>query len=122
MQKLRSGVVIHGDQTGRTLGFPTANFDASLAKDIERDGIYAATVKYAGKTFLGALYLGSRLTLGETKRVLEINLLDFDGDLYDQILEFSVEAFIRAPKNFDSVEELKKQLAEDVLAVRRALV
>lgn len=122
MKKWRSGEVQHGDQTGRTLGFPTANFAPTLARDIKKDGVYAATVIYDGKSYLGALYLGPRITLHETRRVLEIHLLDFTGNLYGQTLSFSIGKFIRPPRDFSSQEALQRQLADDVAAVRAAFV
>lgn len=118
----RTGSVIRGDQTGRTLGFPTANFDPSIVSDIEQEGVYAAAVLVSDTEYRGALYVGSRLTLGETKRVLEIHLLDFEGDLYDKDLCFSIGSFIRPPMNFGSEAALKEQLASDVLAVRRTAI
>lgn len=118
----RTGRVIRGDQTGRTLGFPTANFDPGIVSDIQQEGVYAATVLVSDTEYRGALYFGPRLTLGETKRVLEIHLLDFDGDLYGKELRFSIGSFIRPPMNFDSEATLKEQLASDVLAIRRLAV
>ena len=78
----RSGKVLRGDQTGRTLGFPTVNFNPELAGDIQQEGVYVATVLVDDASYAGALYFGPRLTLGETKSVLEIHLIDFNGDLY----------------------------------------
>lgn len=122
MKKWRAGKVIHGDKTGRTLGFPTANFEPKLASDIKQDGVYAAVVMVDDTLYRGALYLGPRLTLGETKRVLEINLLNFSANLYDKELRFFIGPFIRPPMNFSSEESLKKQLANDILAVRQASI
>lgn len=118
----RSGRVLSGDQTGRTLGFPTVNFDPELAHDVVEDGVYAAGVLVHETVYRGALYVGPRLTLGETKRVLEIHLLDFSGDLYDAELRFFVGPFIRPPVHFESDAALKKQLAADILAVRRTAI
>lgn len=120
--KWRSGIVEHGDQTGRTLGFPTVNFDTQLARDITQDGVYAATVVVNARTMLGALYVGPRLTLGETRRVLEIHLIDFDGDVYGKKLRFCIGRYIRPPLNFTSEAALKKQLANDIAAVRNTTV
>ena len=120
--KWRHGVVLHGDKTGRTLGFPTANFDPALVDDIEREGVYAANVLVDGRPYLGALYIGPRITLGETKRVLEIHLLDFDSELYDKELRFQIGQFIRPPMDFATIDALKAQLADDISSVRRALI
>lgn len=117
-----AGQVLHGDKTGRTLGFPTVNFDPALVDDIEQDGVYASSVLVNDSPYRGALYIGPRITLGETRRVLEIHLLNFDGELYDKELLFQIGQFIRPPMDFESVETLKAQLADDILAVRRALV
>lgn len=113
------GVVLRGDQVGRTLGFPTVNFDPLLLDANLAEGVYAAKVQIAEKQYLGALYFGPRLTLGETNRVLEIHLLDFEDNLYGKSLSFIIQQFVRPPRDFASVEELKDQLASDVLAVRR---
>lgn len=121
-EEWRTGTVLHGDKTGRTLGFPTANFDPALVDDIKQEGVYAANALIDDTPYLGALYIGPRITLGETKRVLEIHLLDFDGELYDEELQFHIGKFIRPPMDFDSVDALKAQLANDILSVRRTLV
>lgn len=118
----RRGKVLHGDQTGRTLGFPTANFEPGLANDITQEGVYAARVLVDTVQYQGALYIGPRITLGETQRVLEIHLLDFNDDLYDKDLQFQIGQFIRPPMDFDSVDALKAQLAHDVSSVRSATV
>lgn len=118
----RSGKVLHGDQTGRTLGFPTANFNPELAGDLEQVGVYAATVLVDDISYRGALYFGPRITLSETKNVLEIHLIDFSDDLYGKTLKFQVGAFIRPPMDFASADELKLQLASDIFAARSAAV
>lgn len=64
-----TGTVIRGDQVGRTLNFPTANLDPTLLAHIEKEGVYAAKVRLGSRNYRGALYLGPRITLGETKRV-----------------------------------------------------
>lgn len=117
-----TGKVQRGDKIGRTLGFPTANLDPTELDNISRDGVYAAQVAVAHAHYRGVLYLGPRLTLGETRRVLEIHLVDFSGDLYDQVISFTLGPYIRPPRNFDSTQALKDQLAEDVAAVRRAVI
>ena len=122
MKNWRKGTVMRGDQTGRTLGFPTVNFDPSLAHDIKKPGVYAADVVIHETHYRGALYYGPRLTLGEKRRVLEIHLLDFSGDIYGQIVQFRVGAFVRPPMDFTSEGALKDRLADDILAVRGATI
>lgn len=122
MKKWLSGTVIHGDQTGRTIGFPTVNFDPNLADAITQEGVYAADVRIDDKEYTGVLYLGPRLSLGETNRVLEIHILDFDNMIYGKTVSFTFGQFIRPPQNFASLDETKQRLADDIAAVRRALV
>ena len=112
------GVVISGSQLGRTLGFPTANLDTTVLAHVMQEGVYAANVRLDGQTYIGALYIGPRLVLDETKRVLEIFLLDFDGDLYGKSLSFQLGSFVRGPMDFDSFEALTAQLEADVAAIR----
>lgn len=113
-----SGAVLHGDRYGRKLGFPTANFDPRLLPETTREGVYSARVRYEGQDFLGALYYGPRITLGESKTVLEIHLIDFSGDLYEKSISFTVGRFVRSPMDFSSTDELIHQLKLDVAAVK----
>lgn len=113
-----TGTVQRGDQVGRTLGFPTANLDPVLLEHVKKEGVYAAEVRLGSQFYRGALYLGPRLTLGETKRVLEIHLLDFSGDIYGQDIHFCLGPFIRPSRDFPNIEELVKCLKADTDAVR----
>ncbi len=112
--------VIHGDKTGRTLGFPTANLDMRLMDTSTRHGVWAAEVKIGKKLYLGALYYGPRLVKGEHHIVLEIHILDFDGELYDEQIWFRLVQFVRGVLDFDDLEALKLQLQEDCSKVREA--
>ena len=64
-------------KSGRSIGFPTVNLDPRIIIDTYKEGIYASQVKYGGKIYLGALYLGPRLVKGEKNTILEIHILDF---------------------------------------------
>lgn len=114
------GIVISGSQLGRTLGFPTANLDPTLLDQVTHEGVYAANVRIDGQAYTGALYIGPRLILDETKRVLEIFVLDFDGDLYGKTVDFQLGTFVREPMDFDSFDALTVQLEADVAAIRAA--
>ena len=113
-----SNKVVRGDQYGRTLGFPTANLDAAVLSHVEKEGVYACQVRLGKQFYRGALYLGPRIVLRETKRVLEIHILDFDQEIYDETLSFQLGPFIRPPMDFDNTDELKAQFSRDVAAVR----
>lgn len=115
-----SGLVLHGDQTGRTINFPSLNLEPSLwpANLRTSPGVYAAKVRVGGNEYMGALYYGPRLVKGETHNVLEIHVLDFTADVYDQFVEFRVGAFVRPPMDFISLLALKEQLASDCKSVK----
>jgi len=114
-----SGKVVEGNKIGRNLGFPTANIEITDPhKLLLPEGIYAAKVG-AKKA---ALYLGTRPTLSPNgKRVIEVNILDFEGDLYDQNLSVEVIDFIRPDKKLDNLEELRKQIAADKSEIEKRL-
>lgn len=111
-----SNRVMRGDQYGRTLGFPTANLDAAVLLHVEKEGVYACRVRLGKQFYRGALYLGPRIVLRETKRVLEIHILDFDQEIYGETLSFQLGPFIRPPMDFDNKQALTYQLALDVKA------
>jgi riboflavin kinase/FMN adenylyltransferase len=113
---------MRGDQYGRTLGFPTANLDAAVLSHVEKEGVYACKVRLGKQFYRGALYLGPRIVLRETKRVLEIHILDFDQEIYGETLSFQLGPFIRPPMGFNTVDELKSQLNQDIEAARLASV
>lgn len=110
--------VIKGDQLGKKIGFPTVNLDPFVLDNSFKEGVYACSVEYEKKRYQGALYFGPRLVLGESNKVLEINILDFDKDIYDHTVNFKVGKYIRKPLNFSNSDELIMQLKKDVLAVR----
>ncbi|OGK27118.1 hypothetical protein A3D80_02780 [Candidatus Roizmanbacteria bacterium RIFCSPHIGHO2_02_FULL_40_13b] len=119
--KWYNGKVIHGEKMGRFLGFPTINiYTKNLSLDF-KTGIYAARVKVGEKQYAGSLFYGPRLIKKETENVLEIFLLDFEGDLYEKKIEFSPVKFIREVRDFSSLEELAKQMEEDVKKTREII-
>ncbi len=111
-----SGTVVAGNRIGRTIGFPTANIAISDPhKFILPQGIYAAQVKLPSQEIHPAmLYIGNRPTIeGDDHQVIEVNILDFDGDLYGQDLTVDVLDFIRPDKKLDGLEALKAQIEAD---------
>lgn len=120
-KKWHSGSVIHGHENGRKWHYPTINLaDIQPIVSIEA-GVYAAKVKVAEKTLAAMLYCGHRPTLNLTEPVVELHLLDFQGDLYGQQVEFVVLQRVRGEQKFASVEELVSQLRRDEAAVRELL-
>lgn len=109
-----SGMVIEGRKLGRELGFPTANIDLG---DLQtpREGVWAVEVEAFGK---GVANLGHRPTVRGSGRLLEVHLLDFNGDLYGKTIKVRFGEFLRAEKTFNTLDELKLQISRDVEAVR----
>jgi riboflavin kinase / FMN adenylyltransferase len=109
-----SGRVVKGDQIGRQIGYPTANIEIdSIHKLIPADGIYAVHVRHADMIYTGALYIGNRPTVGGTKKVVEVNIVNFTKEIYGESLTLEFHKFIRGDKKFDSLEALKQQIAID---------
>lgn len=118
-----SGEVVRGFHVGHELGFPTANLQVDAEKVMPRNGAYAVWATLAdGERRGGMLNIGTRPTIGngETTSV-EVNLLDYDGNLYDQRLTVEFVARLRDERRFDSRSELMSQLALDETAARELL-
>lgn len=112
------GKVVKGKQLGQQIGFPTANV-ATDGLQLPPDGVYAVRVRVGEKNFAGVANLGLRPTVEhDGHRMLEVNLLEFDGDLYGMELEVEFMRLIRGEKKFANVEELQAQIARDVASVR----
>ena len=108
-----AGEVRHGDKLGREIGYPTANVDlGSYLRPAY--GIYAVRVTLAdGRVVDGAANLGIRPSFDPPKELLEPYLFDFSGDLYGQVIEVALIAFLRPEAKFDSLDALKAQMAAD---------
>jgi riboflavin kinase/FMN adenylyltransferase len=116
-----SGVVVHGDKRGQTIGFPTANIEVSNLMCLPADGVYSGIVTLVdGTTYVCAINLGRRPTFFEhaDHSLLEAHLLDFEGDLYGERVAVAFEHFLRSERKFDGLESIKTQLRLDVAAAR----
>jgi riboflavin kinase/FMN adenylyltransferase len=117
-----TGRVVMGDKLGRLLGFPTANIEIDTAyKLIPADGIYAVTIEFGHQRFNGMLYIGNRPTVNGVKRNIEVNIFDFNKDIYGDSLTIFFHNLIRSDIKFNDLEELKKQLQLDKVAALRVL-
>jgi riboflavin kinase/FMN adenylyltransferase len=124
-----SGKVVVGDGRGRKLGFPTANLASEDgSKVVPANGVYAVTVRIDEKTapkFDGVMNIGVRPTLTDSaRRVPEVHLLDFDGDLYGHVLHVSFVERVRDEKKFRGPEELRQQIQQDIvdcIAIHRSV-
>ncbi len=119
-----TGKVVKGQQIGREIGFPTANLDiADKHKLIPPHGIYAVFVWVEGVRYKGMMYHGDRPVLKDFNNVtLEINIFDFNQDIYDKILRVELIAFLRSDRRFGTLESLIVQLAEDERESRQILI
>jgi len=109
-----SGRVIRGERIGRMLGFPTANLEIdNQHKLIPADGSYAVTARLGQQQLNGMMNIGLRPTVGGTKRTIEVNLFDFDQEIYGDALQISFIERIRDEIGFSDVEALKAQLRKD---------
>lgn len=106
------GRVEHGDQRGRTIGFPTAN--VSLEGYLEPAlGVYAVRVELGGQTYGGVANFGRRPTFDKKDVLLEVHIFDFKGDAYGQPIVVSFISFIRPEMKFAGLDALKAQIAKD---------
>jgi riboflavin kinase/FMN adenylyltransferase len=116
------GPVTHGDKRGRTIGFPTAN--VPLGRHLEpARGVYAVTVKLPdGSQHAGVANIGRRPTVNAgTESRLEVNLFDYQGDLYGSEIAVSLHAFLRGERRFPGIDALRAQIAADAADARALL-
>jgi riboflavin kinase/FMN adenylyltransferase len=117
------GIVIKGNMLGRKIGFPTANIEVrDEYKLIPADGIYAARITSRQKQFGGMLYIGNRPVLQQSQRSIEVNIFDFNEDIYGEIITIKMIRRIRDEGYFKSMEELGLQLAKDKEIVKQILL
>jgi riboflavin kinase/FMN adenylyltransferase len=118
-----TGKVGRGDQIGRTIGYPTANIMIEESyKLIPDDGIFSAKVTVGGVSHKGMAYIGSRPTINGITRNIEVNIFDFDTEIYGEEISMQFFNYVRGDVKFDGLDALKIQLAkdrDDVLALLR---
>lgn len=108
------GPVIKGDKIGRTIGFPTANiFIEQPYKLIPSDGIYAVTVEAENESYQAMAYIGQRPTINGMTRNIEVNIFDFNKEIYGQYIKMNFCEFLRHDVKFTGLEALKLQLHKD---------
>lgn len=118
------GTVVEGKKLGRKLGFPTANIEASdKYKIIPGYGVYAVKVELNGVDYNGMLNIGTRPTFNNNadNRSIEVNIFDFDGDIYNKEITLKFAGKIRDEQKFESVEMLIKQLVKDKIRAQAIL-
>jgi riboflavin kinase/FMN adenylyltransferase len=120
-----SGTVTKGNQLGRTIGYPTANLQIiNEDKLVPGNGVYAVIIKIEKlkiKNSGGMMNIGLRPTVDGTIRVIEVNIFDFDQDIYDETLTITLKKYLRSEVKFNGLDALKAQLASDKIAAIAAL-
>jgi len=109
-----NATVVHGDKRGKEIGFPTANLKPEHSrKIIPKDGVYSVRVRINGDWYDGMMNIGTRPTFDGKVRTLEVNLFNFDEDIYGKEVQVRFFNRIRDEKKFDGKEELIDQLKKD---------
>ncbi|MGY6530893.1 MAG: bifunctional riboflavin kinase/FAD synthetase [Cyanobacterium sp.] len=110
------GKVVKGQQLGRKIGFPTANLDIDKQKFLPKKGVYKVIVNQNNiyhNQLLGVMNIGDRPTVDGTKTTVEVHILNWEGDLYNKVLDVELVKFLRPEKKFNSLDELKEQITLD---------
>jgi riboflavin kinase/FMN adenylyltransferase len=115
------GTVVHGRQQGQAMGWPTANLRIPVDRVVPPDGVYAARTVHGAQTYDAIAYIGTRPTFGTGERLIEVNLLNQDCELYGQEIAVQFVARVRGDYTFASASELSKQIARDVEEARISL-
>lgn len=115
-----TGTIVHGEQRGRKLGFPTANIELLHGEmAVPAPGVYAVTASIEGSIYEGMGNIGNNPTFNDVEHArLEVNLFNCSGDLYGKTMSVQFHKYIRAEKKFSGVEELCRQIEEDKKAIK----
>ena len=106
--------VIHGNEIGRTLNFPTINQVIPQKTVLPKFGVYITEVEVLGKTYRGVSNVGVKPTVGNKEPLIETHILNFSGNLYGESLKVRLVKFLREEKKFASLDELKRQVDFDI--------
>ena len=115
------GVVVEGDKRGHALGFPTANVLPGAVALVPGRGVYAGHVRVGEERYGACTNVGVAPTFERRESRVEAYLLDYEGDLYGEVIDVTFEERLRPEKQFSSVYELKEQIARDVAEARRVV-
>lgn len=117
-----TGKVIHGNEIGRTINFPTVNQEYHDGQLVLKYGVYKTVTDIDGMKYKSITNVGVKPTVkGEREPLAETHILDFSGDLYGKYIEVGFREFIRPEMKFSSVGELREQISRDISAVREIL-
>ena len=112
------GPVLHGDERGRTIGFPTLNVGVSPDQALPPNGVYVTRAELGGRDYQSTTNIGTQPTFDGTRRRIETHLLDFTGDAYGQVVRIELLRRLREERKFTGVDALIAQIHEDLAATR----
>lgn len=115
------GKVVDGNKMGNKLGFPTANIEMEDNFIIPKKGIYETKIILDGKSYMGATSVGTNPTFGNDILKIENHIIDFNQNIYGKIIEVDFVRYLRDEIKFDNIEDLKKQISEDVKNIKLGL-
>lgn len=113
------GKVIQGNKIGKTIGFPTANLQIDSQKLLPKKGSYIVEIFFKNEKFSGMMNIGNRPTIDGKSQSVEVNIFGFEGDLYGKNLRIAFKDFLRDEVKFDSIEQLRKQLKNDLIKSKK---
>ncbi|UPQ76579.1 bifunctional riboflavin kinase/FAD synthetase [Chryseobacterium nepalense] len=108
-----SGTVVHGKKIGRTIGYPTANIETDQVKLLPKKGAYIVEVFLKNQQYKGMLSIGTNPTVNGEKLTVEVYILDFNGDIYDEKITVAFRDFLHDEIKFEGLEKLIEKLDED---------
>ena len=110
------GNVVHGNQIGRTIGIPTINIPIPEEKILPPFGVYVSKVLVKDEWYMGVSNIGRKPTFGAENPIgLETYIIDFNQDIYDQVVTVEMYDFIRSEMKFPSIDKLKEQMSADIM-------
>ncbi len=113
------GPVLHGEQRGRQMGFPTLNVGVSPDRALPPHGVYVTRALVDDRTYQAVTNIGTRPTFDGRTTTVETHLLDFEGDLYGHVVTIELVEMLRGEQKFDGLEALKAQIALDAQRARQ---
>ncbi|KQT17313.1 riboflavin biosynthesis protein RibF [Chryseobacterium sp. Leaf404] len=108
-----SGTVVHGKKLGRTIGYPTANIETETLKLLPKKGAYIVEVFVKDQQYRGMLSVGTNPTVNGEKLTVEVYILDFEGNIYDEKITVKFRDFLHKEIKFEGIEKLVERLDED---------
>ncbi|MBO5745101.1 MAG: riboflavin biosynthesis protein RibF [Clostridia bacterium] len=116
-----NGIVEHGQERGRSLGFPTANLSINSGMIVPRFGVYRSFVDHNSQRYMAVTNIGvcPSVKLGDEKITVETHLLDKEIDLYGERISVKLASFLRCEKKFESVEALKAAIKNDIQTAKK---